>query len=200
MSEYKNIARFYDPLLYPALQPVRNKVASELKNLKAQKIVDLCCGTGNQLKLLRKKGFEKLYGVDLSAEMLAVAAKGIDINCKLEDASATAFAAGEFDVVIISFALHEKPFEIAAAIVREAHRIVRVGGKIMVADYAFDSKAKSIGKFGVSFVEKNAGDEHYSNFMAFNNYGGLEKLFDSQKIAKEYRFHFGATVLRVYNT
>jgi len=198
MSEYKNVARIYDPLLYPALQPVRIKVAKEIKRLKAEKIVDLCCGTGNQLKLLKKKGFDKLYGVDLSEDMLAVAAKGSKVNCKLEDASATGFTAGEFDVVIISFALHEKPFEIASAIVREAQRIVKSEGKIMVVDYAFDKKANRIGKFGVSFVEKNAGDEHYSNFMAFNNYGGLEKLFDSQKIEKEYRFHFGATVLRTY--
>jgi demethylmenaquinone methyltransferase/2-methoxy-6-polyprenyl-1,4-benzoquinol methylase len=198
MSEYKNVANIYDPLLYPAMQKIRKAVLREIKERKAEKIIDLCCGTGNQLKVLNKYGVKNTFGVDLSEDMLAVAAKGSGANCKLEDASATGFTENEFDVAIISFALHEKPFEIAHAIVDEAKRIVKQGGVIMVVDYLFDEKSSRWGKKAIRFVEKHAGEEHFFNFNSYLNYGGLDKLIDSLKVIKQKRFHMNSTVMRIY--
>ncbi|MCK5536346.1 MAG: class I SAM-dependent methyltransferase [Bacteroidales bacterium] len=198
MSEYETSAKHYDSLLFLALHRLRKQILKEVKSLKPEKLIDLCCGTGNQLKILHRKGIKNTYGVDISEDMLAVAAKGSGANCKLEDATATSYQENEFDVAIISFALHEKPFEVAQGIVAEALRLVKEGGKIIIVDYVFDNSAKPLGKKAVTFIEQNAGDEHYANFMAFNNYGGLAKLIDDKKIEKEKRYHFGATVMRIY--
>ena len=44
------------------------------------RILDLCCGTGDQLKKLSDAGFNHLTGVDLSTEMLKVARKAIKLK------------------------------------------------------------------------------------------------------------------------
>jgi len=41
-----------DGHLYLALKPIRIEVMHELLGYKVKIILDLCCGTGNQLKLL----------------------------------------------------------------------------------------------------------------------------------------------------
>ncbi len=197
MSEYESTAKYYDQLLYPAMVRVRKTVVKEIKKLKPAKIVDLCCGTGNQLKFLTRNGFKDIYGVDISADMLTVARKN-KVNCRLEDATKTSFFDNEFDLAMVSFALHEKPYVVASEIIQEAQRIVKPGGYFLVVDYSFNHKATKIGKAIISWVEKHAGEEHYTNFNAFLAYGGLEKLIVNYTSVKEKRFHLGATVFRVY--
>jgi ubiquinone/menaquinone biosynthesis C-methylase UbiE len=41
-------------------------------------LLDLCCGAGRHLKALRRLGFSSLAGLDLSAELLQVAAEELD--------------------------------------------------------------------------------------------------------------------------
>ena len=69
-EEYGITARIYDPLLFIAVNPVRKAVARELSVRKEDRILDLCCGTGNQMKLLSRKGFRDLHCLDLSESML----------------------------------------------------------------------------------------------------------------------------------
>ena len=54
-EEYDLSASIYDPLLYLALKPIRLAVLDELLQYKDSSILDLCCGTGNQLKFQRKR-------------------------------------------------------------------------------------------------------------------------------------------------
>ena len=75
-EEYLSSAKIYDPMLYLALNPIRLAVMEELSQHKDSVILDLCCGTGNQLKLLSKNGFKNLHCLDLSEAMLNVAEKG----------------------------------------------------------------------------------------------------------------------------
>lgn len=60
------------------------------------------------------------------------------VQCRLEDASQMAFNDNEFELGIISFALHEKPGEIARKIVQEAFRVIKPGGYLLVVDYMLD--------------------------------------------------------------
>jgi len=53
------IANIYDPIFYLALKPIRIAVMDELLKFKEKIILDLCCGTGNQIKLLSKHGRKK---------------------------------------------------------------------------------------------------------------------------------------------
>ena len=108
-NKYEFSAKIYDPLLFLALNPIRKAILKELIDFKESRILDLCCGTGNQLKMLSKNGFKNLHCLDLSEPMLEVARKGDhSIRIHQEDAARTAFKDKEFDIVILSFALHEK--------------------------------------------------------------------------------------------
>ncbi|HCL55544.1 MAG TPA: hypothetical protein DHW82_00840 [Spirochaetia bacterium] len=113
-KEYDFVSKIYDPLLFVFLNPIRKKIIQELKSFQDKKILDLCCGTGDQLKRMAKKGFENLHGLDISEAMLRVARKKTDpkIHFYQEDAGNTRFEAESFDSVIISFAIHEKKREV----------------------------------------------------------------------------------------
>ena len=72
-SNYSFMAKMYDPIFYLALKPIRIAVMNELLKFKDKIILDLCCGTGNQIKLLSKNGFRNLSCLDISDSMLEIA-------------------------------------------------------------------------------------------------------------------------------
>ena len=202
MSEYgKTVSKLYDPLLYFPLLRIRNQTVKVVKQLKSKKIIDLCCGTGNQLKYLKRKGFNKTLGVDISETMLKQATKGkTKAKCFLQDATNTTFMENSFDTVIITFALHEKPLKIAQGIVTEAFRLLDDNGNLLIVDYSYDKKSTVIGRLAVKIIEKIAGGEHYQNFKKYIKKGGLDYLMKNYSFNKEYLFIFGAVRLRIYNT
>ncbi|HDQ13754.1 MAG TPA: class I SAM-dependent methyltransferase, partial [Sediminispirochaeta sp.] len=74
MAEY-GIAPLYDLILYPFVRRLRYKILDICRQRSYSKVLDVCCGTGDQLKLLRRHGFD-VYGVDLSPQMLRVSERG----------------------------------------------------------------------------------------------------------------------------
>jgi len=103
------MAKIYDPIFYLPLKSIRIAVMDELLKYKEKVILDLCCGTGNQLNLLSKHGFRNLHCLDISDSMLEIAKRNnSSIKIYNEDAIKTSFNNASFDVIIISFAIHEK--------------------------------------------------------------------------------------------
>ncbi len=199
MDEYKTFAGIYDFLLFPALHQIRVKTAEVVSQLNPEQIIDLCCGTGNQLKYLKRKGFENIEGVDISHSMLKQTRKSsAKINCTHGDATKLNFPDNSFEAALISFALHEKPKETAESIVKEAVRITRREGHLLAVDYAFDSSVSPFIKTMVRIVERFAGKDHYLYFKKYLKYGGLDSLFRNMELLEEHRFHSGATRLRIY--
>jgi demethylmenaquinone methyltransferase/2-methoxy-6-polyprenyl-1,4-benzoquinol methylase len=174
---------------------------NELLKYQEKVILDLCCGTGNQLKLLSKHGFRNLYGLDRSDSMLKIARR-IDPSIKIynEDATKTNFNQASFDVVIISFAMHEKDRNSQRALVDEAHRIIKTDGVMLVVDYIFDNQATKLGKILINIIERIAGGEHYRNFKSYLQNNGLLSLIkkDQFKLIKYSRMSFGAVTISIY--
>lgn len=183
-EEYASSAKYYDALLYLVINPIRLAVMDELADHKDSAILDLCCGTGNQLKLLSKKGFKNLHCLDLSESMLKVAEKGEHaIKIYSQDATETNFDDAAFDVVMISFAIHEKDRETQEKMMAEAHRILKEDGTILIVDFSFDEKTTILGKMGINLIERMAGGEHYRNFKNYIANHGLESLIKADKFA-----------------
>lgn len=198
-DQYQTFARVYDPLLHPFLHPIRKKTAAIIEKKAPGRILDICCGTGNQLKYLKKRGFQRMEGIDISLSMLNQAGKGdTAVNCSAGDASAMPFNGDQFDLGIISFALHEKPKEIARTIIEEAKRVIKPGGSLMIVDYALDNTVHPLIRMMVNIIERMAGKEHFRFFRKYVGYGGMDRLLDKSAITEEHYFHFGATRLRVY--
>ena len=61
-NEYKS-AKYYDKFLHLFVWRIRKKILEIVIRNKYKTILDVCCGTGNQLKLLKKHGIVGI-GVD----------------------------------------------------------------------------------------------------------------------------------------
>jgi len=176
-GEYEFTSKIYDPFLFVFLRGVRRRVTRALSPFRDRPVLDLCCGTGAQLKHLARAGHTDLTGVDLDPHMLAVARRGPHALTLLErDATATGLAAGSFDAVILSLALHEKPPATRAALLAEAHRLLSAGGVLLVVDFAIDARTWPPAAAGITVVERLAGREHYRNYRDFRRRGGLAPL------------------------
>ena len=191
-------AKIYDPLLYFAMRNIRRDVVRLIRN-RSLRILDLCCGTGDQLKKLSDAGFCNLTGVDLSPEMLKVAQKGGKIAHLMEgDAQHTGLPDATFDIIIISFAIHDKPIEMQHNLVAEAHRLLAPEGQLILIDFSLDDQVKPIGKIGVTAVERLAGSEHYRNFKSYVATGGMAPVVQNRfKSIQQVRHAFGAVSIWV---
>ena len=195
------IAKIYDPIFYLALKPIRIAVMNELLKYKEKIILDLCCGTGNQIKLLSKHGFRNLSCLDISDSMLEIAKRGnSSIKIYKEDATNTNFDDVSFDVVILSFAIHEKDRNTQQALMNEAYRIIKKDGFMLVVDYVFDNKTTKFGKILIRLIERIAGGEHDRNFKNYIQNKGLSSLIekDQFKLVKCNRISSGAVTISIY--
>ncbi|MCK5148326.1 class I SAM-dependent methyltransferase [bacterium] len=181
-DDYSSSAKTYDPVLHLALKPIRISVMNELLEFKEKAIIDLCCGTGNQLKLLAKNGFKDLHCLDRSTAMLEIA-RDTDhpLNIYNEDATQTSFENESFDIAIISFSIHEKDRNTQENFIKEAHRIIKKDGIIVVVDFVFDSQTTILAKFMITIIERIAGKEHYNNFKSYIQNAGLSSLIKEDR-------------------
>ena len=191
MKEYEYSAKFYDPLLFPFIRPIRNKVIAVVKKYHYRSILDVCCGTGDQLKLLKAHGFDG-EGIDLSEAMLSVAGKGEHkVNCIHQDATQMHYEDAKFDLVMTAFSLHEKSHASARKIVEEMVRVTSEGGDILIVDYELSDKTSALSKMLIYFIEWLAGGEHYKNFKSFVEKGGLPELLSGITLTEVERHYFG---------
>lgn len=178
-NEYDNSAWFYDQLLFLPLRHIRKKVMKELYQHKDKQILDLCCGTGNQLKILAKDGFQYLHCLDFSEAMLDIAKKGgYNIEIYNEDATNTSLQSNYFDVITISFAIHEKKRKIQEGILKEAQRLLKPNGILLIIDYDIDKHTFFLSKLGIYAIERAAGKLHYFYFRKYLKNNGLSSLID----------------------
>ncbi|MEA3392546.1 MAG: class I SAM-dependent methyltransferase [Candidatus Marinimicrobia bacterium] len=195
--------RIYDPLLAKPLKPLRNAILEALPEDKDTRILDLCCGTGNQLLTLEQAGYKNLHGLDLDPGMVAYAKQNSALIQYHEgDATNTSFPDASFDVVIISLALHEKDQALREKIFKEISCLLKPGGYVLAADFAFDDKSTFWGRAMISVVEFNAGGEHYRNFKDYTRRGGLpnvlpEGLFEYKEVDRVLRNGIGIWELKL---
>ncbi|MBN1348151.1 class I SAM-dependent methyltransferase [candidate division KSB1 bacterium] len=200
-KEYSIYAKLYDPILYFAIKSIRKAVMHELSEFKDMAIIDICCGTGNQLKLLSKNGFKNLHCLDISESMLDVAQQGDHpIKFYAEDATKMSFENEMFDVAILSFAIHEKDRKTQENLMCEAYRILKNKGIMLVVDYVSDSETAYPGKTAIRLIEWIAGGEHYKNFKNYIENDGLRGLINTEKFKRlsSGRKLFNAIILSIY--
>ena len=111
----------------------------EIKFQPGIKILDLSCGTGELLQDLyrRGKGKIKLFGLDISEEMLEMARKKLPLEVTLVrgDVHRLPFDSGEFDYVLCTEAFHHYHSKYQA--VTEMKRVLKNDGKIIIVDINF---------------------------------------------------------------
>ncbi len=102
-------------------------------------LLDIGTGTGRMLEVFGPR-VERALGVDFSREMLAVARVNLERsalrNCSIRQADMyqLPLAGASFDAVVIHQVLHYA--EHPAQVIAEAARVLRPGGRLVVADFA----------------------------------------------------------------
>lgn len=99
-------------------------------------IVDLGCGTGDLLPVLKRKA-DRVIGVEKSVRMLEEARKnyGSDperVDIRIGELEHLPLSDGEADAAVTNMVLHHLPEPWRA--IREAHRILRTGGLFVIVD------------------------------------------------------------------
>lgn len=187
-DEYQNTARIYDLLFSHALKTLHETIRTCLNYQKATNVIDLCCGTGEQLRSLAGMNMI-LTGVDISQAMLNQARikSPSSIHYFESDARNTKLPSGKYDGVILSFALHEKDAKHHQSIFKEACRLVHPRGQILIADYCIPPEeilSQVLSTIGFQSIERLAGINHYHSYKDWMASGAVEGFLDRNNPGK----------------
>jgi len=122
--------RFREFMLRPAaLQP-------------GEAVLDVACGTGT-LAIAAKRQVRAegaVTGIDASAEMIErarvkVERAGLNVTFVNGTAQHLPFGDGQFDIVMGTLMLHHLPKPVRSAFAREARRVLKPGGRLLLIDF-----------------------------------------------------------------
>lgn len=143
---FNNIAPTYDRLNHIFSFSIdrlwRSRVVRMVRRMKPQRIMDLATGTGDlAIKMAKRIPKAHIMGVDLSENMLAVAAdkvrrKGLDDHIALYQGEAERLDVGDdvLDVVTIAFGVRN--FGDIDGSLREIARALQKGGHLVILEFS----------------------------------------------------------------
>lgn len=106
----------------------------ELGDLRGRRVLDVGCGTGLLTAALAGKASAKVWGIDASSEMVAVAREQVPagVGVRRGDAERLPFRDAWFDRVVMSLVVHlvDRPRALA-----EARRVVGPDGRVAISTF-----------------------------------------------------------------
>ncbi len=165
------------------LKNPRNRVAEYARHYNLFPLLDMCCGTGAQCRILVDSK-NQTFGLDLDLKMLVYASsKSPRIPYICADASRVPIKVTSIKGMILSYSLHEKHPKIRQKIISEARKLLIPDGKIIFLDYDAPWNSKScLAKLYNSLIERGGGTEHYAYFQNFLRRGGLSGFIKQENI------------------
>ena len=132
---------FFDLVTFFQIKKIRKKAVKLLCLKKGMSVVDFACGTGGLTVIIAEHVGEtgKVIGVDLSQRMQNNAKK------KLKSLLQVSFVRHNFedffideriDAVTIGFGAHEVPTTARQNMYKNAYKLLKMNGKLLVFDYA----------------------------------------------------------------
>jgi ubiquinone/menaquinone biosynthesis C-methylase UbiE len=196
----------YSTTVDPLLREIRVYVP-EFSGMKAgDKVLDVCCGTGDQVFYYAKRGIIAT-GVDLNLEMIKMAKKDKrkkdlkNVSFQIADASSLPFKDNSFDYASISFALHEKERAVRDKIISEMKRVVKSGGNLIFIDFQVPLP-KNLYSYLIKTVEYLAGRDHFRSFKDYLGQRGLDGIVNKNQLQIEKRENIKsgiATIIKAKN-
>ncbi|MEO8171933.1 MAG: bifunctional demethylmenaquinone methyltransferase/2-methoxy-6-polyprenyl-1,4-benzoquinol methylase UbiE, partial [Sediminibacterium sp.] len=120
----------------------RKKAISQLKSLSPKKILDVATGTGDVAILThRMLQPQKITGIDISEGMLELGRKKIEklglerqIELVKGDSEVIRFEDNSFDAITVAFGVRN--FQNLEKGLKEMHRVLQPGGKLVVLEFS----------------------------------------------------------------
>ena len=143
----------------------RRRAVSRLRPKKGEKILDLCCGTGDSTReiQLRAPG-AAVIGADFAFPMLSVAQSKQLPALVAADALQMPFADAGFDAVFVAFGARN--FEDTRAGLLEIARILRPGGRICVLEFMRPTSLlvqRAFGAFNLALAPLGRAVSHHNS-------------------------------------
>jgi demethylmenaquinone methyltransferase/2-methoxy-6-polyprenyl-1,4-benzoquinol methylase len=146
---FNNIARKYDFLNHFLSMGIdklwRKKAVKLLQPLQPKQLLDIATGTGDFALACLKLNPDKVTGIDISTEMLAVGREKIakkKLQDKIElfegDSEDIQFDDNSFDAITVAFGVRN--FQNLEKGLREMNRVVRPGGKVVILEFSKPKK------------------------------------------------------------
>jgi phosphatidylethanolamine/phosphatidyl-N-methylethanolamine N-methyltransferase len=133
-AAYRRWAGIYDAVFGGVLLGARRRAVALVNQLPGRDVLEVGVGTGLALPTYARD--RRITGIDLSAEMLALAAKRVaalglpNVKALREmDAEATDFSDASFDIAVAMFVASVVPHP--RKLMEEMRRVVRPGGHIL---------------------------------------------------------------------
>jgi len=178
----------YSTVVDPMLKDVRICVAG-LSGIKAgDRVLDVCCGTGDQVFHYEQKG-AIATGVDQNPNMIELAERnrkrqGFNSTFRIASAIKLPFSDGCFDCASISLALHEMERDERNRAVSEMKRVVKKKGTLIFIDFKVPLPKNSIA-YLIKAVEFIAGRENRKCFRDYLSQGGLNGLLKEARLTPQ---------------
>jgi ubiquinone/menaquinone biosynthesis C-methylase UbiE len=101
---------------------------------RESKVLDLCCGSGEALRILRAENFQRLYGVDVTVDPDLAREPWVEL--KAGDGRSLPYADNTFDNILCMHSLHHLGgVEGVRRTLTEAARILKPGGQFALIDH-----------------------------------------------------------------
>jgi len=186
---YKKFAGYYDRLFEKFNKGLWGIGLSLYPPRQQMRVLDVGCGTGAHLSLYQKAGCE-VFGIDMSPSMLQQARTrlGQPGNLCFANAAHPPLVNHSFDLILISFVLHEMPPRIRPDVVQEMVNLLKKDGRLMMIDYHPGPLKGVKGRYVkmlILLVELAAGWKHFCNHLNFLSNNGLAEIIARQDLSIE---------------
>ena len=186
---YKKVAACYDRLFERFNKGLWEIGLSLHPPQQHMRVLDIGCGTGAHLRIYQKAGCD-VFGIDMSPSMLKQARKRLGRSgflC-LANAAKAPMVKRSFDLVLISFVLHEMPPAIRLDVLHAVKTLLKEEGRLIIVDYhpgpIKGMKGRAL-KLFIYCVEMAAGMKHFWNYRNFLSNNGLPEVLSRQDLSIE---------------
>ena len=118
--------------------------------------MDVGCGTGDLTLLAKQRvgATGHVCGIDAGPEMIEVARRKaakarVEIDFRVEPIEALTFPDQSFDVVLSSLMMHHLPDDLKPRALAELRRVLKPGGRLLIADFKRPTNHLSQGLMGL---------------------------------------------------